>query len=65
MTDDQRMQKVQVERIGEAVASNGERRLLIAGEQLTPGARLIITHLPNAMTGLKVEVAGDNGESSE
>ena len=65
MTDDQRMQRVQVERIGEAIASNGERRLLIAGEQLTPGARLIITHLPNAMTGLKVEVAGDNGESSE
>ena len=54
-----------MERIGEAVASNGERRLLIAGEQLTPGARLIITHLPNAMTGLKVEVAGDNGESPE
>jgi len=65
MTDDQRMQRVQVERIGEAVASNGERRLLIAGDQLTPGARLITTHLPNAMTGLKVEVAGDNGESSE
>jgi hypothetical protein len=65
MTDDQRMQRVQIERIGEAIATNGERRLLIAGDSLTPGARLITTHLPNAMTGLRVEVAGNNGESSE
>ncbi|MGB2109961.1 MAG: efflux RND transporter periplasmic adaptor subunit, partial [Marinobacter vinifirmus] len=54
MTDDGRMQRIEVERIGEARSENGERRLLIAGEQLTPGARLITTHLPNAVTGLKV-----------
>ena len=58
MTDDGRMQRIEVERIG-------ERRLLIAGEQLTPGARLITTHLPNAVTGLKVELAGTDGEPAQ
>jgi multidrug efflux pump subunit AcrA (membrane-fusion protein) len=65
MTDDGRMQRVEVERIGEARSENGERRLLIAGEQLTPGARLITTHLPNAVTGLKVELADADGEPAQ
>lgn len=65
MTDDSRMQRVEVERIGEARSENGERRLLIAGEQLTPGARLITTHLPNAVTGLKVELADADGEPAQ
>lgn len=64
MTDDHRMRRVQVERVGEAIASNGERRLLIAGDDLPPGAQLIITHLPNAMTGLKVDLASDDAEPS-
>ena len=65
MTEDGRMQRIEVERIGEARSENGERRLLIAGEQLTPGARLITTHLPNAVTGLKVELAGTDGEPAQ
>ena len=65
MTDDGRMQRIEVERIGEARSENGERRLLIAGEQLTPGARLITTHLPNAVTGLKVELADADGEPAQ
>ncbi|OZC36947.1 RND transporter [Marinobacter vinifirmus] len=65
MTDDGRMQRIKVERIGEARSENGERRLLIAGEQLTPGARLITTHLPNAVTGLKVELADADGEPAQ
>ncbi|WP_309043995.1 efflux RND transporter periplasmic adaptor subunit [Marinobacter sediminicola] len=59
MADDSRMQRVSVERVGEALSANGERRLLVAGEALKPGAQLIITHLPNALTGLKVDVASD------
>ncbi len=58
LTDESRMQRVEIERVGEALAANGERRLLIAGAALEPGRRLITTHLPNAMTGLKVAVAG-------
>jgi len=58
MNDDDRMERVTVERIGEAPAANGERQLLVAGDRLEAGVRLITTHLPNAITGLKVEVAG-------
>jgi multidrug efflux pump subunit AcrA (membrane-fusion protein) len=64
MNDDNRMQRVEVERIGEARGSNGERRLLVSGEALVSGARLITTHLPNAVTGLKVDVA-DSGASEQ
>lgn len=62
MTDDNRMRRVLVERVGEALSANGERRLLIAGEALKPGARLIVTHLPNALTGLKVDVTDDESQ---
>ncbi len=62
MNDDNRMQRVEVARIGEARSSNGERRLLVSGEALVSGARLITTHLPNAVTGLKVDVS-DSGEA--
>lgn len=65
MTEDQRMERVRVERIGEAHTDNGERWLLVSGEALEPGARLITTHLPNAMTGLKVEPVDDAGEAAE
>ncbi len=65
MTDDQRMQRITVERVGEARAGNGERWLLVAGEALELGAQLITTHLPNAMTGLKVEPVDAAGEAAE
>ena len=61
MTDDNRMQRVTVQRVGEALSENGERRLLIASEHLKPGMRLITTHLPNAITGLKVKLADSKG----
>ncbi|MBB5321021.1 efflux RND transporter periplasmic adaptor subunit [Marinobacter oulmenensis] len=64
MTDDNRMQRLTVERIGEADAREGERRLLITGEALEPGMRLITTHLPNAVTGLRVRLAETDGEPS-
>ncbi len=62
MTDDNRMQRVPVQRIGEARSESGERRLLIASEQLKSGMLLITTHLPNAITGLKVDPAEAAGE---
>jgi len=65
MTDDSRMTRIEVERIGEAQSDSGERRLLIAGDQLRPGARLITTHLPNAVTGLKVKLADAAGEPGQ
>ncbi|KPQ00190.1 HlyD family efflux transporter periplasmic adaptor subunit [Marinobacter sp. HL-58] len=65
MTDDSRMQRVTVERLGEARDSNGERRVLVSAEELEAGDRVITTHLPNAMTGLKVELADAGPESDE
>jgi len=65
MDDNGRMQRVEVQRIGEARSSNGERQLLIAGDGLEPGSRLITTHLPNAITGLKVTVAEPTAESGQ
>ncbi len=62
MDGEQRMRRVTVERIGEARSADGERQLVVAGEELTTGAMLITTHLPNAMTGLKVEPVTDSGE---
>lgn len=65
MDENGRMQRVEVQRIGEARSSNGERRLLIASDGLTAGSRLITTHLPNAITGLKVTVAEPAGEPEQ
>lgn len=62
MTDDQRMRRIAVERVGEARADNGERQVLVAGPALESGSQVIVTHLPNAMTGLKVQVAGESAE---
>ena len=62
VTDENRMQRVPVQRIGEARSDNGERRLLITSDELEQGMRLITTHLPNAITGLRVEVADAAGE---
>jgi multidrug efflux pump subunit AcrA (membrane-fusion protein) len=59
-----RMQRARIERIGEARGSNGERRLLVSGKALVAGAQLITTHLPNAITGLKVDVA-DSGATAQ
>ncbi|MDX1818352.1 MAG: RND transporter, partial [Marinobacter sp.] len=65
MDDDHRMQRVEVERIGEVQNPGGERMLLIAGDRLKNGQQLITTHLPNAISGLKVEVAAPAGESGQ
>jgi len=65
MTEERRMERIRVERIGEAEADNGERWLLVSGKALEPGARLITTHLPNAMTGLKVDPVDAAGETAE
>ncbi|MFN2361905.1 MAG: efflux RND transporter periplasmic adaptor subunit [Marinobacter sp.] len=65
MTDDSRMQRVTVERLGESRGSNGERHVLVSAEGLETGDRLITTHLPNAMSGLKVELADSGPEAGE
>lgn len=65
MTDDRRMRRIRVERLGEVAASNGERHVLITSLELRQGQSLITTHLPNAMSGLKVQLAADNSGAAE
>lgn len=49
-----RLQAVQVETVGELA---GAKPMLLVRGGLAQGDRLMVTHLPNAVTGLKVEVA--------
>jgi len=50
---DGRMQRVDVDRIGEFGTSAG-RKILVRSQELAPGDQIIITQLPNAIDGLRV-----------
>ncbi|MDR9439571.1 MAG: biotin/lipoyl-binding protein [Halomonas sp.] len=57
MDDQGRMRRLTVTRHGEVVRDDEERWALVSGEALGKGDRVITTHLPNAIEGLRVEVA--------
>jgi HlyD family secretion protein len=57
--DDSRLERQRVERLGETLGPDGERWLLVRAAGLVEGDRVIATHLPNAMQGLRVDVAED------
>lgn len=52
---EQRMRGVTVERLGETRGADRERLLLVRSDALHAGDQLIISQLPNAMDGLKVQ----------
>ena len=54
----ERMKSVEVERLGESRGDDGSDRVILRSPELKPNDRLIVTHLPNAIDGLKVKVAG-------
>ena len=56
--DGDRMKSVPVERLGETHPEDGEGRVIVRSPELKPTDLLIVTHLPNAIDGLKVRVAG-------
>ena len=60
--DGERMKSVEVERLGETRAHDGNGRMIVRGSQLGSFARMIVTHLPNAIDGLKVKVAARTGD---
>ena len=55
--DGERMKSVEVERLGETHPEDGVGRVILRSPDLDSSARLIVTHLPNAIDGLKVKVA--------
>lgn len=50
-----RMQGVDIEALGSWVDASGEERLLVRSPLLGDGDRVILTHMPNAIDGLRVE----------
>lgn len=52
-----RMQRIGVQRVGEVLMESGERWVLVSAAELQPGMQIITTHLPNAISGLRVETA--------
>jgi len=50
-----RMQGVGVEMLGSVTAADSSEKMLILSDELKAGDELIITHLPNAMNGLRAE----------
>jgi multidrug efflux pump subunit AcrA (membrane-fusion protein) len=52
---DGRMQGVPVRSLGSWFTPEGEERLLVQAPGLAAGDRLIVTHMPNAIDGLRVE----------
>lgn len=57
LLEDARMRALSIEALGGFVTEAGEEWLLVRGEGVRAGDQVVVTHLPNAMTGLRVEVA--------
>jgi multidrug efflux pump subunit AcrA (membrane-fusion protein) len=55
--DGERMQALEVERVGEHRGGGGSSRVLVRSPELLAGDRIVVTQLPNAMEGLRVKVA--------
>ena len=58
--DGGRMKRVEVERLGETHPDDRDGRVILRSPDLEATDRLIVTHLPNAIAGLKVVVAGSS-----
>lgn len=59
LIEDGRLRGIAVEGLGGRLDADGEERLLVQSPDLTEDARIAITHLPNAIDGLPVEVVDD------
>lgn len=53
--DEQRLQAVRYEAVGDYVAADNELRILIRSNEINPGDQLLASQLPRAITGLLVE----------
>ena len=56
--EDGRMGGREVETLGSFIDEAGEERLLVHAPELKSGDLLVVTHLPNAIDGLRVEAVG-------
>lgn len=51
------LQAVSIQRVGEVTSEQGKNSLLVRSAEIAPGDKIAITQLPNAITGLRVEIA--------
>ena len=51
---DGRLHGVDIEPVGQTRSASGETRLLVRSAELSAGTPIVVTHLPNAVEGLKV-----------
>ncbi len=56
--DEDRLQAIDVVSIGQA-RTDDQVQVLIRSDAIADGDRIVVTHLPNAVSGLKVKVGGD------
>jgi multidrug efflux pump subunit AcrA (membrane-fusion protein) len=55
---DDRLQGVEVKSIGQYIDADGTSMLLVKSPQIDNGDEIVVTHLPNAVSGLKVRTGG-------
>ena len=56
---DERLVAVDVRSVGQSRAADGSVQVLVRSDQIAPGDQIAVTHLPNAVSGLKVKVQRD------
>ncbi|GAA6131454.1 efflux RND transporter periplasmic adaptor subunit [Halopseudomonas sabulinigri] len=62
---DGRLQRIEVQRVGETLNEQGERRVLVRSPKLSGGMEIVTTHLPNAVQGLKVDTGAAAPEADD
>ena len=60
LLSDDRLQGIDVETAGQFRDETGDSFLLVRSDQINEGDSIVITHLPNAVSGLKVKSSGDS-----
>lgn len=60
-----RLELLQVEKVGEVTTTAGLARVLVRSDLLQPGEQILATQLPNAIDGLLVQIAGNRDAQPE
>ena len=55
---EQRLEAIDVQTVGQSRNPDGEINVLVRSDDISPGDRIAVTHLPNAVSGLKVDTDG-------
>jgi hypothetical protein len=56
---EQRLKAIEVITVGQARGDDGQVLVLIRSDAISPGDQISVTHLPNAVSGLKVKTGDD------